>query len=577
MRLIVLFGLSLLGLSWLLPGHYFPWVTFQQEWAACAGALLLGAAASVSGDKRIVWPPLALVALGAAIIPLAQHALGLVYFLSDATLAAAYVAGFGLAMATGATLVKSHGINLAWALPGSLLVAAFVSTAMALMQWHNLGTGAFVDGAPASARYYANFGQPNNLATALAVGVCGLLIGHARGAIGGSSTALGIAFLGFGMVMTQSRTGWLFVALLAFGMIVMRNRAELRVRSLAVLVGTAAFFALAAAWAPLNELLLLSPQGAAADRVASGGTRPTHWAVIWDAVWQRPWGGYGWNQTLLAQQAVVTNHPGTGEVLNSSHNVALDLLVWNGLPLGLLLIGAVTWWFVRQFRLCKSTEAAFMLAAVGAIFLHGMLELALEYAFFLLPAGLLMGALDARDPPARTLSSPRWALGLPLLALAGLTAWVGAEYMEVDRTARTMRFVAGGIGTDRVNSAPEPDVWLLDRPRQLHRYMLTPARKSDDPRYLPWVRDVAMRHPMAPAMLRHAVAAGLNGEPAEARAVLERLCKMHMAKLCDQGRDSWAQLQVRYPELSAVGYPPTPPELAERARARPPTGLLVPH
>jgi len=66
--------------------------------------------------------------------------------------------------------------------------------------------------------------------------------------------------------------------------------------------------------------------------------------------------------------------------------------------------------------------------------------------------------------------------------------------------------------------------------------MLTPARVDSDPAYLQWVRDVASRHPMPPAMLRHALAAGLNNEAAEAELVLIRLCKMHMGQMCDQGR-----------------------------------------
>jgi hypothetical protein len=573
-RWLIGWGVAAMGLAWLLPGHYFPWFTFQQEFGAAVGACLIGAAALAS-SARVSWPWLSLLALAAGTVPLIQLSVGHIRFVIDGVLASSYLAAFGTALCAGATLHRDERLDLVGALFTAFVVAAIVSVAFCLMQWIGFGTGAFVDAAPPSARFYANFGQPNNLATALAIGVCGLLIAHARGAIGVVGTSLGVTFLGFGMVMTQSRTGWLFVALLTFGMIVLRKRAHLRVRPWAVIVGAAAFFMMTVAWAPLNELLLLSPQNEAANRVASSGSRPIHWAVIWDAIGQRPWLGYGWNQTLLAQQATVTAHPGTGEVLNSSHNVALDLLAWNGIPLGLLLIGAIASWFIRQFRTCRDAETAFVLAAVGAVFLHGMLELALEYAFFLLPAGLLMGTLDARPPPARTVWMPRWSLGVPVLALAGLTAWVGAEYMEVDRAARTMRFVASGIGTDRVNSAPEPDVWLLDRPRQLHRYMLTPATKSDDPHYLPWVRDVAMRHPMAPAMLRHAVAAGLNREPTEAGAVLQRLCKMHMASLCDQGRESWTQLQERYPELRLIPYPTTPLELIERDRLNRPRGLPV--
>jgi hypothetical protein len=444
---------------------------------------------------------------------------------------------------------------------GALTAAAILAVGMCFMQWLSVGTGAFVDDAPPSARFYANFGQPNNLATALAIGICALLWFHARGTIGVFGAALCVAFLGFGIVMTQSRTGWLFVALLCLGLLALRRRANLRVPPWAVIVGAAIFAVAAAGWQPLNDALLLAKQQDATERLAAAGFRSIHWRVMLDAISQQPLLGYGWNQAILAQQAAVLNHPATGEVLNSSHNIALDLMVWNGVPIGLLLILAVVAWFARQFRICRSAEQAFLLAAVGAVFLHGMLELALEYAFLMLPAALLMGSLDGMEPPAAAPTTPPAVFAVPLVLLAALAGFVGAEYLEVDRTARTMRFVAAGIGTDRVSQAPEPDVVLLDRPRMLHRYMLTRARQDNDPDYLPWVRSVAMRHPMAPAMLRHALAAGLNDRPKEAQAVLARLCKMHMATLCDQGRASWSQLQTQHAKLRDIPYPGTPNEL----------------
>ena len=564
MNLLLFFGGAALCIAWLLPGHYFPWWTFQQEFAAALGALMIGMAACMA--KRIAWPVLALVALATSVVPLIQLAAGQLRFISDATLAASYVAGFGLCIAAGATLVRQLRVDIAGYVLGALAVAAFASVTMALMQWFEVGTGALIDAAPPAARFYANFGQPNNLSTALAMGISAVLLGHSRDKIGTPVAATVAGLLAWGMVMTQSRTGWLFVALFAIGLIALRRRAALRPPPLAI-VAAGLIFALANwAWRPLNDLLLMSPQSAAAERLASGSLRLIHWQVIWDAMWQKPWQGYGWTQVAMAQQAAAIGHPPTGEAIYSSHNIALDLLVWNGVPIGLLLIGAITWWLVRQFMLCRSAERAFPLAAVGAVLLHGLLELPLEYAFFLLPTGLLMGALDAQDPPTPALTSHRGFFAVPLFALAALTAWVGVEYVKVDETGRVLRFVAMGIGIDKVSVAPEPDVVLLDRPRNLHRFMLTPAHVDNDPEYLRWVRDVAMRNPMAPAMLRHALAAGLNGQPAEAGLVLVRLCKLHMNEMCDQGRASWAQLQAQHPQLISIPYPTqvSTPRIPER-------------
>lgn len=514
------------------------------------------AAAWLTRDVSIEWPRLAVVALAAALVPLVQLAAGEIRFVSDAVLAAAYVAGFGLTLAAGATLVRRRSVDLVGALMTAFAVAAIASAAMALMQWQNLGTGTFVDAAPPGARFYANFGQPNNMATALAIGVCGILLGYARGKIGPAGAGLAIALLGFGMVMTESRTGWLFVALLTVALLTLRKRAKLNVPAYAVIVGAGLFLVVNAGWSRLNELLLMAHQNSAAERLTSGSLRLIHWQVIWDAIWQRPWFGFGWTQTMLAQQAAVLRYPATGEVLYSSHNIMLDLLVWNGVPIGALIIVALVWWFVRQFRLPLDSERVYVLLALVAIAVHGLLELPLEYSFFLLPAGLLMGALDGASPPAPSWSTPRIVMAVPALALSALIGWVGSEYIRVDQTARTLRFVAMGIGLDRVSAAPEPDVILLDRLLNLHRYMLTPARKSDDPAYMQWVRDVATRQPLAPAMLRYALAAGLNGQVEEAKEVLARICKMHSANLCADGRASWSTLQQQHPELRNISFPP---------------------
>lgn len=278
-----------------------------------------------------------------------------------------------------------------------------------------------------------------------------------------------------------------------------------------------------------------------------------------DAVSRRPWFGYGWTQAVLGQEAAVLDHPFTGEVLNSSHNVLVDLLVWNGIPLGALFIAGLVWWFVRQLLICRTAERACLVAALMAVSLHALLEFPLEYAYFLMPVGLLMGTLDGLAPASTSVELHRISMGIPTAILVTLLAWTGVEYMKVDEAARVMRFVAMGIGLDRVADAPEPDVKLLDRPRNLHKFMLTPAHRSSDPGYLDWVRDVATRNPMAPAMLRHALAAGLNGHAQEARDVLARLCRMHSAEHCLEGKSSWTQLQKLYPELRDIA----PPELPE--------------
>lgn len=545
------------AMCWLLPGHYWPWKASQQEAMAAIGALLIGAVV-IGRCKTISWPPIARLALACAAIPLIQWQFGLVRFAQDAVLAATYVAGFALCIAAGASATRERTVDLMSTLLWPLLFGACASAVLALLQWHDLEFSYFIDQTPHGGRTWANLGQPNNLATALAIGICVTLLAKSRGAFSGLTTAVILLLLGLGLVSTQSRTGYTFALLLTIGMLLAGRRMNIGVKPTSIAIGLAAFVAVVMIWPILFAAMNLNPAqaGSALDRVTTGAYRLIHWQVLIDALMQKPLTGYGWTQVALAQHAAMAAFPATGEVLANSHNIVLDLLIWNGVPIGLLLVVLLTAWYARQVRACDSAEKFYLLAVVFAMTLHAMLELPLEYAYFLLPLGFVVGALEGQDrPPAQAQKVAKPVFIAAWAAVLAITTWIIVEYIEVESTSRVLRFVAMGIGTDKVSHAPEPDVVLLDRQKQLHRFMLTPARKDPDPAYMAWVRFMSERHSTPPAMLRYALAAGINGHPDEAASALVRLCKLFGARSCDQGRDSWTGLQRRYPELTDVAYP----------------------
>ena len=159
----------------------------------------------------------------------------------------------------------------------------------------------------------------------------------------------------------------------------------------------------------------------------------------------------------------------------------------------------------------------------------------------------MMGALEAWHPlPAWAVPMPRSVFAVVMAALAAMLFWIGAEYVQVESAVRQLRFVLQGIGVDKVPDAPLPDVRLLDEPRELHRFLLAQPRPGMTPDELEWMRRVSMREPRAIPMLRYALATGLNGRPQEAELTLRRFCKMHLARSCDEGRDSWRAVQDHY-------------------------------
>ena len=432
--MLLAFGLIGLCAAFLLPGHYPPWVSFEQEATAAAGCGLIAIAwLARRSAGRVEVPPLALLLYACACIPLCQWAAGQIRFAVDGVLAAGYLAAFATAVVVGANGDEGWRRELADGLGLALIAAGIVSTGLATAQWLRVGSTLWVIDLPPGGRPFANLAQPNHLSTLLALAMAATLERYERQRLGGGVTALAMCWLGFGLVMTRSRTGWLFVVLLVCWWLLMRRRLGLRLPVSAVIVGAAGYAALTTGWSVLSEALLLS--GETLTERLRPGTRLLHWQTLWDAIGREPWIGYGWQQVGLAQQAAVLDHPASGEWLEHSHNLLLDLLIWNGIPLGLLLAVALIVWFVRHVRVCRSTRQWALLLGVIAVFTHALLEYPLDYLYFLLPLGLMMGLLEGdtggrttlRLPTAVAAAARGGAIGAACLRRHGISAGTGSD------------------------------------------------------------------------------------------------------------------------------------------------------
>jgi len=134
-----------------------------------------------------------------------------------------------------------------------------------------------------------------------------------------------------------------------------------------------------------------------AERATTGYLRFDIWTQMLLAIQHHPFSGYGWGQTSLAQLTVFNLHP-SHEWVTSGHNILLDIIVWNGLPLGLLIIGYMTCWILWLNQKAKSLESIIALLMVGAILIHALLEFPLRYAYFLFPLGFLLGFVQSQAP-----------------------------------------------------------------------------------------------------------------------------------------------------------------------------------
>lgn len=565
--MLIVLACAVMAVAFLTSGHFPPWTSFEPQWVTGLGALLLALAAMLPEHappaRRYRVPALAWGALALAMVPLLQWAAGLVWYRSDAALTTTYLVGFAAAIVVGRSLAAAPAARLAPRLQAALLFAAIVSAGIAFLQWLQLDPPTmYMMVSERGGRPFGNLAQPNHLATLLCLGLTATLYFYETRRLGGIAAAACGALLGAALVLTESRAGWAMMTVLVAWWATQRRRAALRLPPVAVAVAALSFVAAVALLPTLSDALLLSAAPGTGPRL-QGGTRLVHWATVWDAVQLAPWFGYGWGQVAVAQSATALQHPPTGEWLLNSHNLLLDLFVQNGLPIGLAVLALLVGWFVRRIRACRSAEQWALLAGVGMTFTHQLVEFPLDYLYFLLPIGLTMGVLHALEEtpdeaPAPAAALPRAGLALVCAALAGMLGWIGVEYLQVEAAVRQQRFVMLGIGVDKVPDAPVPAVWLLDQPREYHRFLGSVARAGMSVAELEWMRRATLRAPRPHVQLRYALALGLNGQPQLAQHTLQLLCQLHLPRHCDQGRDSWRALQEHYDVLRTVVYPARP-------------------
>lgn len=546
--------IALVPLAWLVPNHFLPWLSSWSDGLAMAGLAMAMLAARASGRLSMKWVAFCALAL---ITVAVQSAANVIHFGGDAATAALYVCAFACAIILGSQLCEKQRPDSRSALhlfAFAVLSAAILSVGVACVQW----TGAVDGGGWAvsmarGGRPYGNVAQPNHLSTICFLGLVGAGLLHQDRRIGRLGFWLAALWLIFGIVMSGSRTGWVQIILLATFMIAQHrpSRLELGPNSLVGVLAITSVFVWC--WPHLNEWLLLS-EGRSAAEAARAGTRPLHWAAMLEAIQREPLWGYGWQQVSLAQLSVADGQPWVGEFIEHSHNVALDLLVWNGLPLGLLLIGLAAWWFVSRMARCRDAHAAWMLAGALGLLAHGLLEYPLEYAYFLIPFGLFIGATDALIAKDRYLAvSPATTRFLGVVFTAALVL-ISIEVIRAEQSYRLLRLESARIGVPGIKTPP-PDLKILTQLSALQRFISTEARPGMSTEELGAMRKVSERYAKPPVLFRYALAQGLNGQPDGAALTLLRLCRIHQRERCDEGREAWAILQQRHPSLQRVLYP----------------------
>lgn len=537
---------------WLIPLHPEPWSTFYNEIAAGGSIAALAVLVAYSGEKFQL-DHFAIGSIGIAAIPLIQAATGMFKIPSEAGIIAIYLFTLGITIALGRTADRIPGSPFRSAFFFGLGIAAIISSILAFAQILKLNWSILLAPIVSGLRPVANVGQPNELATLLVWGIIAILWGRARGALSNWVAGAGIGLLLFGIVTTQSRTGWVELALLfIWGFANPSHLGLQRHGGRRILLGWLALtLAMIGAWEVILRLGVLPGNPIDAARFNREG-RFKIWKLALDGIAARPWFGYGWDQGRVLQVQMLPAHWDLSVGFQHAHNILLDLLIWNGIPIGLLIFFGLCYWLFRQLRTPLNSERSLMILIIGTFMIHASLELPHTKAFFLLPVCLLIGALNGDiDLKPRIIIAPCTTLIFAVVGVLLLGLMI-QDFSRIREDLRAYRMRSAWAG---IAPAPEnPKIYLLDGLQTAFLTFRIKPTPNMSEQQVEQIKRVATRYPIPSALTLYAKAAALNHQSAEAKSSLIRLCLLYKIEICNQANEVWNNFRQDHKEIDIMNF-----------------------
>lgn len=554
-NLWLVFTTTALSLTWLAPNHSPPWAAFHSDfWAAlvlCIAAIGVFARLRMT-PFQLSWHGLFM--LGFAALPILQFLTGKIAHYGVAWIWSLYLFG-----ATLAFLLGQRWASRAWKEPVTVfLVAAamagLVSVGITLHQWLGLdpiGPWLLLTSGP---RHHANVAQANQLGSLLVLAIVGVAWMREVGYIRVPVALAAAAYLVVGVVMTGSRTAWLNMVVLVLFPALFSKRVNSRGYAISALF-LVAWLAMLVVLRSEMDAWIGYEGPSAHERGSADGARWQIWLQCVEAIKMKPWLGWGFGQTVQAQFATIdAKHVfGGGAAITSAHNLFLDLVMWLGIPLALIFFVAAGFWVKHALLSIDNNQRLIAWAALMVLFVHSMLELPLHYAYFLLPACLVAGAIHARLSfrPVTCIGTP---IGISLYVGAlGMLLLTARDYLNVETHMYGLRFESAGVETSIPFEPPNVlvlnqwwDAFLLAR--------LHPYRDWSDSERL-WIDTVVFTEPMGRNLRAGAVAAAYSGDVEGAQLRIRWFCLVVPKTVCEALHTTWTGTAEAHPPLARVPWP----------------------
>lgn len=516
---LLLLASIFISLAWLLPIHYRPWVTYTGELYAF---FALFALAAIFLKEKLTLPKISLPLLALAAVPFIQWACGLLFFFDKALFSSLYIFGFWLAIVLGynLTLDAAQREKIFTGLSLVFLGVGTLTGLMAICQWLTIDQYfPFIVDIRTGQRPYANFAQPNNMATFLVMSLMACLYLYEKQKLKTMWIVIVAAMILVGVVLSQSRTSWLASLCILTYLGYQQYRGVMRIKWHYSLLWFAAFIGLIFITPAFSQLLSqsadLSVQSRDVVQRATGDmSRLAIWQQMLAAIEHQPWWGYGWHQTSVAY--VTISEFVQGPVwIRSAHNFILDFLLWNGVILGVPFLAYLGYWGYQLHKYTQSVESVVGILMLGAFSVHAMLEFPQNYAYFLLPAGFIIGMVQSqRVFKSFTLSIIYLRSTFVLGALLLMLIYRDYEVM-VPKLNQSVRYEH----TPEKITHQERILVLEEFNRRIAWIRLNPY-SLQTPEQLQDIHEIVLNYPTRYDLLKYARVLAFNGYEAEAKKQL---------------------------------------------------------
>jgi len=583
--LISRISLALLGLMVSLPflnfHHSLPLPTFYTEWMAFALGIAASLALAFAREKQTGLPLLSLGLMGLMLVLLIQVALGMVAYAERSLLGALYVLWAALLVWLGAHLREQCGLERVglvlqiFVAFGGFLVAISGFLLSHQIEWF----GARLVSGDGTQGMIGSLAQRNHFANYLACALASVVFLFGRRRLNLPLATLLAAPLVLGLVLSISRSAWIYVSLVtisAWWTFWLGERERLKpllVFSLGALILFAGLNAvvahapwLAGAGAQTTTLGERWMQTGASDQAQlSLQIRIYLLKEAWAMFSGHPllgvgFGEFAWN--LLEHGAAFDGRHSA--MSNHAHNALLDLLAETGVFATLCVVAPLALW-LKAFPWSKpDLDTGWMLTLIAIQAAHSVVEYPLWHANFLGLAALLLGAAPQPLVGLRFSRFRQIALGLVLAAGIAALVMVFSDYRSFERWTRQ---ADGSQRRNELLSEAQLRDFASRRASSLFAgyYDLLASEllvlNRDDLEAKLALNTYALHFaPIPDAVFRQAVLLSLKGERERARWVLSRIATIypnalrgHLRRLEQMGRDDPA-LFAAFAAESKRGY-----------------------